>query len=310
MNNDPEISPEERYELMKLRTLNEVQGDLTIWAKQRVWLLLLLVTLVAFFGVGNFISATVGQSIAKEMETVNTQINAAVKSSIEADASARQATKAAETENLKIVQTATNLRETLERVTKEALETEKQLKSLASHGENIRDESRLLTNSLEQRIANLEKNVKRVVAKSTDGNAASDNLSSSIDQLTAKAKQDRETFFKNSKYEIQIGYTEKNTVFAKTLEDTFRKQGFVTTLYLRPVLGWTGDIEKNWGVPETFVGNQVTVLSPPDNDQIGKLVAEFLRTEAGIKNLKIGTDKSSKPEGSSVGVLIPPGYTQ
>jgi hypothetical protein len=120
MNNDPEISPEERYELMKLRTLNEVQGDLTIWAKQRVWLLLLLVTLVAFFGVGNFISATVGQSIAKEMETVNTQINAAVKSSIEADASARQATKAAETENLKIVQTATNLRETLERVTKEA----------------------------------------------------------------------------------------------------------------------------------------------------------------------------------------------
>jgi chromosome segregation ATPase len=192
MADDIELPPNERYELMKLRLLAEVQGDLTTWAKRRIWLLLAAVTLVGFFGIGGSISLTVGQSIEKKMESVNAHVLAAIKSSVEAELSARQATKSAETETRKVNETVTKLRETLESISKEASKTEDQLKTLSmaveSRSENVRGESRLLTDALERRLANLEQLTQKL-ARLTDAASIQD-LQASVTTLEAKAKRE------------------------------------------------------------------------------------------------------------------------
>ena len=308
MDDKMDLSPAERYELTKLRILTEVQSDLSTWAKRRAWLLLAVVALVSFFGVGGFISATVGQGIEKRMESVNAQIVAAVRSAIEAETSARQATRAAESENRRISETAATLKDTLDKIAREASRTEEQLvtlrKTLESRSENVRGESRLLNDALERRLANLERLISQT-AKSTGGSLKED-VTTSAAALEAKAKRERETFIENSKYEIQVVYTDRHSALAKTLVDIYRRLGYRTSPFDFP--DWAASLQKFWGASEDFVGNQVTILSPPGNDALGKRVADVLRADARVANPKSGTDNRSTPGRLAVGVLIPPGY--
>ena len=308
MSSDSELSPAERYELTKLRILVEVQNDLSVWAKQRVWLLVAAIGLISFFGVGAFISASVGQVIEKRMEAVNSQIIAAIKSSIEAETSARQATKAAETEGRKINEAAVSLAANLEKISNGAAKTEEQLtrlsKTLDSRSENVRGESRLLSDALEKRIENLE----RALSKSTQANGSTfkADLDSSVAGLEAKAKRNQELFVQNSKYEIQVNFTDKHSALASKLSEILRNRGYQVAPYSRP--DWSY-IETVWGVKQDYVGSQITVLSPPSNDSIAKNVASVLQLEARVSGIKTGTDKRSMSP-SHVGLLIPPSFAQ
>jgi hypothetical protein len=297
-----DLPPDERYELMKLRILAEVQEDLTLWAKKRLWLLIAIIALVGSFGVSSIISSIVGESIEKRMESVNTQITATIKSTAEADYLARQATKSAEVETKRVNDIVTRLRQTLEKISKEATDTEDQLKKLSkaveSRSENVRSDAVLLATALTRRIENVEKLTQKL-AKSTGGVALKE-VESTVAALEEKAKQDRAAFVENSKYEVQIDYTDKNTALANTFQAALRKRGYRTSL-------WPNDQDtmRDWGVPLDFLEYRVTVFSPPGKEVIGQQLAERLTADTNIANIKPATDKRSN-SGVVLGLVIPP----
>jgi len=126
-------------------------------------------------------------------------------------------------------------------------------------------------------------------------------------ELEAKVTRERESeqLAANSRYEIQITFTDKHAALAQTLQDAYTKRGYQAVLFRRS--DWAAATEAEWGVPVDFVGAQVTVLNAPGYDSIGQQIANVLKTDARISNAKVATDKRSQSP-SHVGVLIPPGF--
>jgi len=311
MTDEVEIPPQEQYQLQKLRVLTEVQDDLTAWAKRKMGLLVAALAIFGFFGAGGFISLTVGDRIEKEMNEVDARLLDSVKSIVESELSARQATKvaaeAAKTatlETARVIDAAAELRKVVESISTEAGEIEKKLKrqskTMESWSANVREEARLLTNAIELRVRNLEL-LTGEIAKAT-GAVDEKTISQSVDRLKGEAQTERSEFVENSRFDLQITYQESSSHLVDKLERLLRADGYLTSR-------WTNfpEIEQVWGVPLSFLEGKVTILYPPGKKDVGERIARLIEARAGISGTKLAADR--KPSsGFGVGLMIPPGF--
>jgi len=107
----------------------------------------------------------------------------------------------------------------------------------------------------------------------------------------------------NSTFLTQIISNGSHEKVVREVELVLRRRGFRTEQ-------WTNlaDIQKGWGVSLDFMEGRITILHPPKKAFIGNRIAEILRAELGILDVKMGNDL--KPSSHGVGVLIPSDYSR
>lgn len=79
----PTLSPEEEYQLQKVKTLQELQDEILKWAQTRFWFIAIISVLVGFFGV---------RALVREM--LAAEVKDAMRASVEAQAAATQGREA------------------------------------------------------------------------------------------------------------------------------------------------------------------------------------------------------------------------
>lgn len=302
-----EIPPEEQYQLQKLKILTEVQDDLVLWAKKKVSIFLAVIAVVGLFGAGGFITLTVGEKIEKEMQAVDGRVLDAVKSAVQAETSAKQATEFAESERRRLTKSANGLEEVVKRIQSEAETIENKLKNLAASiegsSENVRGEAVLLTSELEKRIQNLEEatqsiaaNVEKDVAREIKNNAAA---------LQEKAQIAKKTYNENGKYQIQIIATGNNVKLAEKMQSTLRKKGYRIRIFdKRYASDFKSQLFIDWGIKLEDLDEQITIMHASDNISKSEAVRAVLKNMEGVADVKLKVDIESKSK-YHIGVILP-----
>lgn len=120
-----------------------------------------------------------------------------------------------------------------------------------------------------------------------------------------KTEADKDLLLKNnSTFRLQITSNGNQEEFVSEMCLVLRKHGFRTEQWSN-----LADIQNVWGVSPDYMEGRITILHPAKKAFIGKRIAEVLRTELKILDVKMGIDNNSS-SGYGVGVLIPSEYSQ
>ena len=144
------------------------------------------------------------------MTEVNNRVLETVKSIVEAEVSTRQATalatnaaKSATQETERATKAAQELGKTIDLIKGQAESLEDKLtranKSSDAQSENVRKEARLLVESIERRVNNLEQIAADLAQGS--GRVGTDTIQKRVKELKEEASIERDEFVSNSRYE-------------------------------------------------------------------------------------------------------------
>lgn len=279
-----EISPEERHLLLKMRVYKEVQDDVVAWVKKTgsfyALIFTVLITLVGVFGVGGYITQTVGDKIDKEMVVVDKRVFDAVISTVKVENSAKEATKYAESERERLTSSANKLSTLIEQIQSDAESIEKKLGKLDAEidkqSENVRGEVRLLADALEKRVQNIEATISQwsdhVLIVKDDG------IEERIAALKKSADLAKQQYFENSQYTVEILSVKKQDTLGNLLGSRYRKIGYGVEIY--PSVFAERDfqerIHRNFDIELSASPGVITVLRNAESQEMSERIAGLI----------------------------------
>lgn len=201
-----EFSTDEAYELLKIKVIEEVLGEVLNKLKKKLWIFGIVFAIVGFFGINGIVTMTIYGLLKDDLRSAQ-----------KASFTAEETTKGAKM----AVKSVAKLVSDLENQEKEINNRlERVLNKAEAKAENVRAFGEQETTILDNRLKQLESLVKDIALKQP---ALVTQYQSQVDQLKSYADQKREIFELNSKFSFEV-LLDKSNKEALTLGDKINNQ--------------------------------------------------------------------------------------
>lgn len=269
------VSATELEELRRLRIVEEAKNELVAWGRRWATIFTIIVVVVGLIGLNVIVATVIRGFVQEDIEEARKSAIVATESSKGARIEMEKATKAAQ-------QYVGQLQQMKGEADKIAKTLKRLQASLEGKGRSVREEARLLTADLGNRLGVLEKNLAEVIAAESESKAAE--FRTDTDRLEREAANRRVLFQDNSEYTAQIAFYESTNSKADPIAGALEQIGFQTA-----ITAATQTPEKDTGVPIGAFSEATKVIIAHDEGEELKagIVAKTVDSVLGKGSVQI-----------------------